>query len=346
MPTYTEAGAVQVGLSFDAGVTYSANAVAVLLIEAPAILRLNGTAALDDPGQPTPNLNGTDHTNYRIYYTFNERVYIQLTGQHLRKGEYLYVRVGDQVQRIPTSGVSTATSGEESIVFEMPAQLDLGAYPIAVSTDGLNYRPDGGGDEAFWATILQCPDGYYCEAGTARTCPDGYFCPHGEPQMFQPRECPLGTYMTEEGAGECSACPAGSYCPDVRLYVAQACPVGFLCGEESQHSLAQLWECPAGYVCPAATASWSLEDPSAAPTMTPCPPGHFCPEGTTQAPTQYGNFTTPQVCKDGTVCSPVNPLHANYTESGTEHIAHVNAGESREAAGMPGATTQYGNYQC
>lgn len=29
----------------------------------------------------------------------------------------------------------------ENIVFLMPIQLDLGTYPITVSTDGMNYRP-------------------------------------------------------------------------------------------------------------------------------------------------------------------------------------------------------------
>ena len=87
-------------------------------------------------------------------------------------------------------------------------------------------------------SIIKCPDGYYCEQETPVICPQGYFCPHGELQMFQPRECPLGTYMTDEGARECGACRVGKYCPDVRLYVEEACPVGFLCGEESQYSLA------------------------------------------------------------------------------------------------------------
>ena len=60
--------------------------------------------------------------------------------------------------------------------------------------------------------------------------------------------------------------------------------------------------------------------------MKRCPDGHFCPKGTMQAATAYGNFTTPQVCKDGTVCAQTR--------------------EFEDVVDMPGATTQYGNHQC
>ena len=76
IPTFTNEEAVQVDLSIDAGVTYSANQVPILLIEAPVILGLNTT---------------------EYYYTFNEQVYVELRGLHLDNGEYRYVRVGDQV---------------------------------------------------------------------------------------------------------------------------------------------------------------------------------------------------------------------------------------------------------
>ena len=46
-------------------------------------------------------------------------MYIELTGEHLSKGMHLYVRVGDQVQRIET-GIVDQGDGTEVIVFEMP----------------------------------------------------------------------------------------------------------------------------------------------------------------------------------------------------------------------------------
>ena len=37
--------------------------------------------------------------------------------------------------------------------------------------------------------------------------------------------------------------------------------------------------------------------------MIPCPDGFFCPKGTSDYFSIQGNFSTPQVCKDGYICS-------------------------------------------
>jgi hypothetical protein len=44
-------------------------------------------------------------------------------------------------------------------------------------------------------------------------------------------------------------------CPDTRLFVEQACPGGLLCQEANIESIAQLKECPPGYVCPKGTTT-------------------------------------------------------------------------------------------
>ena len=44
-------------------------------------------------------------------------------------------------------------------------------------------------------------------------------------------------------------------CPDTRLFVEQACPGGLLCKEATMESIAQLKECPPGYVCPKDTTT-------------------------------------------------------------------------------------------
>jgi hypothetical protein len=63
----------------------------------------------------------------------------------------------------------------------MPSQLDLGLYLIAVSTDGVTYRPDPfGTDNQFTITIFKCPNGYTCSQEVQTICPQGYFCPHNE----------------------------------------------------------------------------------------------------------------------------------------------------------------------
>lgn len=92
------------------------------------------------------------------------------------------------------------------------------------------------------------------------------------------------------------------------------------------HSLAQLPECPAGYICPSGTSSLNSEDLLTEGNMQRCPDGHYCPKGTMQAMHQYGNFSTPQVCKDGVICGQTKELD--------------------NVSDMPGSTSQYGNFQC
>ena len=291
IPTYSTEESVLVDLTFDRQVTYSASPVVIELIPAPEIIRLNNT---------------------EYYYTHHEQVYIELTGRYLSKGMYLYVRVGDQVQKI--NEITEVDSEEDGlidvIVFLMPIQLDLGSYPITVSTDGMNYRPDDDASIAdqFFVTIVKCPDGYTCEQETPVICPPGYFCPHGEPQMFQPRQCPIGTYMTGTGADSCDECSEDKYCPKIRLVFEEACPKGFMCPETGSHTLRQIMECPAGYVCGDGTESFSNLDLFADGNMRPCPDGHYCPKGTMQERHLYGNFTTPQICKDGTICAQSNTI--------------------------------------
>lgn len=141
-------------------------------------------------------------------------------------------------------------SGTNVIIFEMPTQLDLGPYLIAVSTDGITYRPDPFGTEPLiTVSILKCPNGFTCSQEIPTACPIGYFCPHDELQMFQPYQCRLGTSSDIEEQNECTACPSGYWCPDIRLFVPKPCPLGFLCQQESRYSLTQLLECPAGYIC-------------------------------------------------------------------------------------------------
>ena len=60
--------------------------------------------------------------------------------------------------------------------------------------------------------------------------------------------------------------------------------------------------------------------------MKKCPDGFYCPKGIQQQGHIYGNFTTPQVCKDGTLCAQ------------TKHHEDV--------VDKPGAVTQYGNLEC
>lgn len=192
----------------------------------------------------------------------------------------------------------------------MPLQLDLGEYTIAVSTDGVTYRPKPA-DQQFTVSIIKCPNGFTCTQEVPTVCPQGYFCPADELQMFQKYECPLGTFMTGTGATECTPCEAGKVCPDIRLFVPQACPLGFLCQLSEAYSVTQLKECPAGYVCNQDLTSTLIpENLFSGTNMQACPLGHYCPKGTINfvvnkmtTHSHYGNSTTPQICRDGILCA-------------------------------------------
>ena len=97
IPTYVDEEPILVDVTYDRWVTYSASPVIIQLIEAPIIVSLNNT---------------------EYYYTHHEQVYIELVGVNLAKSMHLYVRVGDQVQKIDEI-VSSSSSNREQIVFKM-----------------------------------------------------------------------------------------------------------------------------------------------------------------------------------------------------------------------------------
>lgn len=77
LPGFPNAELIMVDLTVDNGVNWSANKVGIYVVPEPRIVSLNNT---------------------EYYFTFNERVFIELTGANLDKSGFLYVRVGDQVQ--------------------------------------------------------------------------------------------------------------------------------------------------------------------------------------------------------------------------------------------------------
>lgn len=80
------------------------------------------------------------------------------------------------------------------------------------------------------------------------------------------------------------------------------CPSGFICNSEGVYSPTQIEECPAGYVCDSATTFIDTSALTTAVPMTACPDGYYCPKGVVTNVSIYGNYSTPQPCKDGYVC--------------------------------------------
>ena len=158
----------------------------------------------------------------------------------------------------------------------------------------------------FSIEVQGCPDYHTCEFNSVKICPDGYYCPTSTLQRFEPRECPLGTWNDEEGQGACKDCSVGSICPDTRLFKEQACPGGFVCDQANVMSLKQLKECPEGYICPNNqyhNTTFDTTNLTKDFNIQRCPDQYYCPKGMSTINSIYGNFTTPQLCRDGVICS-------------------------------------------
>ena len=116
-------------------------------------------------------------------------------------------------------------------------------------------------------STLQCPEGFFCLAGTSipsQPCPVGHIC---GVQTISPQPCPVGTYQDEQGSTVCKSCIAGHFCPSSGLSVPVKCPRGYYC-EAGQSSGTVL-------PCPVSTFS-NVEGLVAASECQLCEPGSFC----------------------------------------------------------------------
>jgi len=106
------------------------------------------------------------------------------------------------------------------------------------------------------ATNEMCSAGYFCREGSSQKqpgtmdsavtpprwgyCPEGSYCEEG---TAYPTPCPPGTYGAATkltSVAECTACPAGYYCP--------------IAGMKYINFADNTYKCEAGYYCPTATA--------------------------------------------------------------------------------------------
>ena len=173
------------------------------------------------------------------------------------------------------------------------------------------YFRNGSARESF-QDCTECISGFYCdEEGLAlpKDCPQGYFCVAGS---TIPQPCPLGTYGNDTGlrrSTDCTPCPGGYYCDGIgRTEPAGPCDPGFYCREKAYTSAPPDGPtggvCPIGGYCPAASAFPTACVPgkySASPgaktqyDCVPCDPGNFCAgssSGGANAPCAAGYFCT------------------------------------------------------
>lgn len=105
------------------------------------------------------------------------------------------------------------------------------------------------------------------------------------------------------------------------------CPKGYICNQTSTISLNMMSVCPDGFICPQGTTSIDLNKVGSQGNLQLCPDGYWCPAGSFSSIPDYGQYNSPQLCKDEVVCinekSPRNPM--TY---------------------LPGPNDQYGNFEC
>lgn len=191
-------------------------------------------------------------------------------------------------------------------------------------------------------SCISCPAGFYCTAGTKtavdaghyseagdsrqHVCPAGFACPGGASAV----SLAPGEYA-DQGVGTAQSCPIGSACPD---------PAGFArkldCQALSGYyadvgGLAACKVCPAGWSCPAGSATKIPCSPGAVAgpgsgTCEPCRAGYACPDVASliSTPCSLGTYSTGgqatcQPCPVGHYCSPAaaTPCPRNhYAEEG------------------------------
>jgi hypothetical protein len=146
----------------------------------------------------------------------------------------------------------------------------------------------------------QCPPGRYCNPSVSTSatleCPQGYYCPAGTGLDWQP--CPIGKYGASAGLqseNECTMCTAGMYCSSEALKAPNGlCTKGFYCplGSRSGVGLtayAPNHTCPFGSYCP---------KQSIVPNA--CPPGTYNPSR------QQYNLSQCLDCTPGSFCASFN----------------------------------------
>ncbi|KAJ9462455.1 Myosin heavy chain, partial [Diplonema papillatum] len=158
------------------------------------------------------------------------------------------------------------------------------SYPTACAEGTYNNMTGGSSQQ----DCTDCLPGYYCSGSNlpypTGPCSAGYYCTGGAkmptqfktpaghyttPGQSSPIECPLGTFNSAPGQGECQACLAGAYCPERAMQQYLLCPAGSFC--------------PAGSIIP-----------------------ESCPAGTYQPLQQQQNLTDCQFCSIGRYCELVN----------------------------------------
>lgn len=160
---------------------------------------------------------------------------------------------------------------------------------------------------------LNCPAGFYCDAGatsgTTNQCPTGHYCPPG---TTHPRAnpCPPGTYnsnLQADSVDDCIDCPEGAFCGLGSSNPSQ-CPRGTFNNVTAATNAQYCRACPAGYAC--------TQVGMTNPYQFKCSPGHYCPQGTAgqqDHPCPAGTYTDHddlisieecELCLEGTACEP------------------------------------------
>ncbi|KAJ8368244.1 hypothetical protein SKAU_G00082720 [Synaphobranchus kaupii] len=170
------------------------------------------------------------------------------------------------------------------------------------------YCPEWGQSSA----ELECPEGWFCPAGSAsgqlseHRCPEGHACPSGS---VQPAVCPPGTHQPLLAQSTCSPCPpAGTMGQTEGLHSQQyctPCPNGAYCNGSALTT--PTGPCTAGHYC---TLGAVEPAPVSQDYGDVCPPGHYCPQGSSSpVPCPMGTYLPNTGAPFPSFCTPCPPGH-------------------------------------
>jgi hypothetical protein len=135
-------------------------------------------------------------------------------------------------------------------------------------------------------------------------CPRGYYCPQGS---SKPTKCPMYTYQSSEGQGDCLPCPKGYMCDKEGIIMPSTlCPEGTKCEvgnyQINYETICKDEYCPEGAVMTSICPNGLYLDPNTRLCKS-CPKGKKCQDGIIKDCDLYhycdGNSIFGRLCPNG-----------------------------------------------
>jgi len=185
-------------------------------------------------------------------------------------------------------------------------EMDYGAYSIYSSADGYLWSKSNSSS----ITSIKCATTKISINNTCTQCDQNYICSQSLNQQIS---CGRGFIALNN---QCLLCSIGNYCPFEAQSGEIICPVGYICSQVGASSESELELCHYGSIC------------SNNNQMFSCPIGYWCGEGIQFNTSIASDYTTPQLCYDGTYCNNTSSVwmygiscqKGSYCNAGTMYL--------------------------